>query len=180
MGTAQEHSPVLLILAAFSRHDQALDWARKRSETEWGQIVLSSDIVPFDYTTYYEATMGGGLKKVLWAYEALIDPTQLVGIKHRTNEWEDAYRQLANCPEPRPLNLDPGYVTEAKLILATTKDRNHRIYLGRGIFAEVTLHYRRGGVWSGHPWTYADYRSEVYHDFLTQCRGYLRRRNRAL
>jgi hypothetical protein len=52
---------------------------------------------------------------------------------------------VAQWPEPRPLNLDPGYLTEAKLVLATTKDRNHRLYLDRGIFAEVTLCYQRGG-----------------------------------
>ena len=123
--------------------------------------------------------MGAGLKKVLLAYERLIDPKRLVDLKHQTNDWEDEYQRIADHPEARPLNLDPGYVTHAKLVLATTKDRDHRIYLGRGIFAEVTLHFQRGRGWIPREWTYADYRSEGYHDFLTRCRAYLRGRNRA-
>ncbi len=179
MGNASDHYPVLLIVAAFSRHDHALQWARERSSEVLGDIVLASEVFSFDYTEYYERAMGAGLKKVLLAYEKLIDPAQLADVKHQTNAWEDEYRNTADCPESRPLNLDPGYVTQAKLVLATTKDRDHRIYLGRGIFAEVTLHFQRGRGWLPREWTYADYRSDGYHEFLTRCRAYLRGRNRA-
>jgi hypothetical protein len=174
MGTAHEHPPVLLFMAAFSRHEQALDWARQRSCAQWGELVLASDVMAFDYTTYYQPTMGTGLRKVLLAYRQLIDPARLPEIKHQTNAWETEYRQQVDWTESRPLNLDPGYLTEAKLVLATTKDRNHRIYLGQGIFAEVTLHYQRGPGWAAHEWTYADYRSPAYHTFLDQCRAFLR------
>jgi hypothetical protein len=74
----------------------------------------------------------------------------------------------------RPLNLDPGYLTEAKLVLASTKDHAHRIYLSQGIYAEVTLSFRRGH-WRHHDWTYPDYRRDDYHAFFTQCRDYFRR-----
>jgi hypothetical protein len=80
-------------------------------------------------------------------------------------------------PETRPLNLDPGYVSEAKLVLATTKDRDHRLYLQRGIYAEVTLHYYHR-KWTPRDWTYPDYRSDEYHLFLDKCRDYLRQRLR--
>ena len=70
---------------------------------------------------------------------------------------------------PRPINIDPGYVTPAKLVLATTKDRAHRIYLGRGIYAEVTLTYAKKAFQSM-PWTYPDYRSEPYRRFFEQVR----------
>jgi hypothetical protein len=83
------------------------------------------------------------------------------------------------CPESRPLNLDPGYLTEAKLVLASTKDRDHRVYLDRGIYAEVTLHYQRGRGWQPRPWTYPDYRSEPYLQFFTRCRQYLRKHKHA-
>jgi hypothetical protein len=178
MGHASDHYPVLLFLAAFSRHDQALQWARQRSSEAWGDVALSSEVLPFNFTDYYEPSMGAGLKKVLLAFEGLIDPAQIAALKHQTNQWEDDYRRISGHPEARPLNLDPGYVTYAKLVLATTKDRDHRIYLGRGIFAEVTLHYQRGRGWISRDWTYADYRSDDYHDFLTRCRAYLRGRNR--
>lgn len=177
MGAITDPRPVLLMLGMFSRHDAALDWTRQLAETNWGPIALTSKVFSFDDTTYYEKTMGAGLKKMFLAFERLIDPTALIDIKRNTNDLEEQYRVENAHPEPRPLNLDPGYVTEAKLVLATTKDRDHRVYLGRGIFAEVTLHYCRG-VWTTHPWTYPDYQSAGYHEFLTQCRDYLRGRYR--
>ena len=176
MGESRSHYPVLLFLAAFSRHEEALHWARQQASQHWGPVALASEVFAFDQTDYYESSMGSDLKKVLLVFEELIDPPRLVEIKHQANAWEAEYRETHRWPEQRPLNLDPGYVTEAKLVLATTKDRDHRIYLDRGIFAEVTLYYQRGRGWFGREWTYPDYRSEGYHHFLNQCRIYLRRR----
>ena len=90
---------------------------------------------------------------------------------------EEEYQALGNHAEARPLNLDPGYITEAKLVLASTKDRDHRLYLDRGIFAECTLHYRQG-IWQLRPWTYPDYQRADYHAFFLACRDYLRARYR--
>jgi hypothetical protein len=176
MGSIEPHHPVLLVLAAFSRHAEALQWARQQGEQQWGEIAFTSDFFPFDDTKYYQAEMGTGLKKVFFAFENLVDPACLADIKHQANRWEVEYRERAAWPELRPLNLDPGYLTEAKLVLATTKDRDHRIYLDRGIYAEVTLYYQRGRGWTAREWTYPDYRSDVYHPFLTRCRKYLRDR----
>jgi hypothetical protein len=75
--------------------------------------------------------------------------------------------------EPRPLNLDPGYLTPAKLVLASTKDHAHRIYLSRGIYAEVTLFYK-DRHWQPREWTFPDYRRADYQEFFSQCRAYLR------
>jgi hypothetical protein len=79
--------------------------------------------------------------------------------------------ELANLTsqETRPVNIDPGYITAAKLVLASTKDHAHRIYLGQGIFAEITLMYRHGR-WEAHEWTFPDYRRGDYHAFFTQAR----------
>jgi hypothetical protein len=130
----------------------------------------------FDHreTNYYEATMGANLKKTFFAFQTLVDPAELPQWKMQTNDWEIIYQQQANHPEPRPLNLDPGYLTEAKLILASTKDRDHRIYLRDGIFAENTLYFTKGG-WQSRPWTYPDYQRADYHQFFVRCREYLRR-----
>ena len=128
MGEIRPHPPVLLILAAFSRYDAALDWALQRATEAWGPLALASDAFAFEQTGYYTQTMGPGLKKKLVAFERLVDPAALVDCKHQAQGWEDAYRAASAWPEPRPLNLDPGYVTEAKLVLATTKDRDHRLY----------------------------------------------------
>jgi hypothetical protein len=78
-------------------------------------------------------------------------------------------------PDERPLNLDPGYITLAKLVLASTKDHAHRIYLSQGIYAEITLNYRAGS-WQPLPWTYPDYRRSDFQEFFTNCREYLKGR----
>jgi hypothetical protein len=171
----QPHPPVLLILAAFSRYGEALDWARQTAEEAWGPVALASERFEHCETNYYEASMGKDLQKCFLAFEALIDPAELVLCKETSGRWETAYQQLGRHPEPRPLNLDPGYLTQAKLVLATTKDRDHRIYLDRGIYAEVTLHYQRG-AWQSRPWTYPDYQRADYHEFFMRCREFLRQR----
>ena len=175
MAAILPHRPVLLILAAFSRYSEALDWAKRKAEGEWGPVALESQ--PFDHreTDYYEATMGRDLKKNFLAFETLTDPAGLVTWKEVSSSWESEYQRFKRHPEARPLNLDPGYLTEAKLVLATTKDRDHRIYLDRGIYAENTLFFHHG-AWQPRPWTYPDYRRADYHQFFDRCREYLRKR----
>lgn len=175
MGDIIPQRPVFLIAAVFSRHPAALDWARARFETAWGQIALASDVFEHRETTYYEKSMGPDLCKQFVASSRLVDPGELPALKLQANGWEDEYRALSQHAEARPLNIDPGYITEAKLVLASTKDRDHRIYLSQGIFAEVTLHFARG-VWQTRPWTYPDYQRADYHAFFTRCREYLRQR----
>jgi len=174
MAAIQPPRPVLRVLAAFSRYASALDWARQTAETAWGGVALSSEFFEHRETTYYQATMGPDLKKVLFAFASLADPAGLASWKIESIRWEDDYQRRGGHPEPRPLNLDPGYLTEAKLILATTKDRDHRIYLDQGIYAENTLYFSRG-AWQARPWTYPDYRRADYHAFLARCRKYLRK-----
>jgi len=156
MGSISSPSPVLLILAAFSRHGAALDWARAQAEAAWGPVALESARFRFDATDYYEASMGAEISKVFYAFERLIDPGDIVAIKLRANEIEAEF--AADVPDgpPRPVNLDPGYVTEGKLVLVSTKDFAHRVYLGGGIYAEVTLQYAHGR-WVAGRQTFPDY-----------------------
>jgi len=172
MGEIFNPAPVLLILAASSRYAEAIEWARQRGAERYGCIALASNAFDFTETDYYTATMGSGLKKQFFAFERLIDPAALADIKRQTNDWEAEYAALARHPEPRPLNLDPGYITPAKLVLASTKDHAHRIYLRDGIYAEVTLAYRQRH-WQPLEWTYPDYRRDDYQRFFTQCRDRL-------
>ena len=177
MGEPTYHTPVLLVLAAFSRHGEALDWARAKAVATWGPIERESPQFDFAETGYYDATMGAGLKKVFYAFQQPFDPAELVEIKLMTNRWEEEYAAASNHTEPRPLNLDPGYITLGKLILASTKDYAHRIYLSRGIYAEVTLQYRHRR-WEHHQYTFPDYRREDYQKFFSDCRDVLHERLR--
>ena len=174
MGSIRFPQPVLLFMAVFSADSSAFDWVRKRAESEWGTLVLESEPFPFEtFTDYYASTMGETLPKRLWAFENLIHPHMLPKIKCLTNDWETAFKSKAVCSAERPLNIDPGYVDLGKLILASTKDHAHRIYLSDGIFAETTLTYTQK-QWKPLPWTYPDYQSVGSQKFLTQCREYLK------
>jgi hypothetical protein len=173
MGEPTPHSPVLLLMAAFSRHDGALNWAKQRAIETWGPIERESPRFEFVETGYYDATMGTGLKKVFFAFQRPFDPEQLVEVKLMTNRWEEEYAGIAGKAETRPLNLDPGYLTLGKLVLASTKDFAHRIYLSRGIYAEVTLQYKHHR-WQHHEYTFADYRRDDYQRFFSQCREMLK------
>jgi Domain of unknown function (DUF4416) len=177
MGEIHRHPPVMPILAAFSRHEAALEWARDRAAAAWGPIALESPPFPFVDTDYYAPSMGSGLVKRFWVFANLRDPSELVDWKLAANEWEAEYARQAGHAESRPLNLDPGYLTLAKLVLASTKDHAHRIYLGRGIFAEVTLYFK-DGRWQHRDWTFPDYRRADYHEFFSAARDLFRARQR--
>jgi hypothetical protein len=177
VGELQIPKPVLLIVAVSSRYESALSWSNQNLPAEFGPVLLHSPAFPFRETEYYKATMGTELMKQFLAFERFVDPASLPAIKRRTNELEESYRLQSVHPEPRPLNLDPGYISEAKLVLASTKDHAHRVYLGDGIFAEVTLHLHQKH-WQAWPWTYPDYRRADYQEFFSECRRQLRAKMR--
>jgi hypothetical protein len=174
MGHILEPGPVLFVLAAFSRHATALDWTRQRAESAWGPVALASPRYEFGETDYYEPTMGSDLRKCFFAFAGPMDPAELIERKIETNAWESEYANRGGHAEARPLNLDPGYLTLAKLVLASTKDHAHRLYLGRGIYAEGTLYYK-DRHWQHRDWTFPDYRRADYQKFFDECREQLRR-----
>jgi hypothetical protein len=169
MGVLRHPDPALLVVAAFSRHEEAIRWARAKLEQIFGPIGLISPPYDFTQTTYYEASMGAGLRKQFFVFQDLVSGDCLPAAKLRTNDLEGELARAGNYAEPRPLNLDPGLLTLGKFMLATTKDQAHRIYLRDGIFAEVTLRYQ-AGAFEPWPWTYADYRQEVVRGFLGEAR----------
>jgi hypothetical protein len=167
--------PVLLIVAAFSRHETAIAWCRARLQEEFGPVGLASGALPFNQTRYYESSMGADLRKQFLAFAQLVDAAELARIKLTTNDLERRLAAAGSYPEGRPLNLDPGILSLGKFMLATTKDQAHRIYLRDGVFAEVTLHFQ-DGAFAPWPWTYADYREPDLLRFILDARGYYKRR----
>jgi hypothetical protein len=161
-------------VAAFSRHDRALGWARGRLEQEFGPVERTSPSFVFDQTAYYAATMGPDLRKQFFVFADLVAADRLAALKLRTNALEQELAGSGQYAEVRPLNLDPGILTLGKFLLATTKDQAHRVYLRDGIFAEVTLRFH-AGAFEPWPWTYADYRQPALLDFLRQARDDYRR-----
>ena len=171
----RSHLPSLRFAAIFSQRSEAYDWACQQTATAWGEVLMQSPDIDFDMTSYYAASMGPRLKKRLIAFRSLVDPVELVSSKRQAILWEQEYREQGRDWAERPVNIDPGYLTEAKVVLMTTKDRDHRLYVGEGIYAEVTLFYQLPGTWVSSRWTYPDYKSDNYHEFFFACRDYLRK-----
>ena len=173
MGIPRPHAPTILIAAIFSRYPEAITWGIEQIEATWGRLLMASPLFDFNETAYYERLMGAGLKKQLLAIAGEYDPASLADTKLISNKWEVEYAATRSFTEERPLNIDPGYVTSMKVVLASTKDRRHRIYLRDGIYAEECLYYDQH-AWQGRPWTYPDYLRSDYHAFLLEVRKRLK------
>ena len=175
MGEIRKKQLVLPFVAAFASEQRAVDRGREMLSDVFGEPIFMSRFFRFDeFTDYYEPSMGRVLYKQLWSFGKLWDPENLADLKITTNGFEEEYARQSHdtAAVKRPLNLDPGYIDLGKLVLASTKDHSHRIYLRNGIFAEVTLIYTKK-IWQKLPWTYPDYQSSDYHEFLNQSRDYL-------
>lgn len=174
MAQPSEPSHVKFICGMISADVALFDSASSLLTAEMGPVDLESDIMPFDLTDYYDRQMHSPLYRKFVAFQTLAAPDRLVDVKCRTNVIEAQFAAAAAPDGPeRPINLDPGYVTQAKLVLASMKDFAHRIYLGRGVYAEVTLSFRHG-QWRKTEWTFPDYASGRYDAFLTAARDSLR------
>jgi len=123
----------------------------------FGDIERRSKIIPFDFTNYYESEMGKGLIRQWTSFLNLIKEDEIKDIKLKTIGLE---KHLASKDGRRNVNIDPGYISLSKLVLISTKDYSHRIYLGDGIFAEITLIYKKG-AFQPLEWTYPDYRQNT-------------------
>lgn len=177
MAEPRSQNPVLLIVAAFSRHADALAWGRDHLAERYGPIGLASEPFAFHHTEYYQRSMGADLRKQFFAFENLVAADCLPDVKLHTNRLEQTLAAVGTFPEERPLNLDPGILVLGKFLLATTKDQAHRVYLRDGIFAEVTLRFE-AGAFEPWPWTYADYREPHVRAWLGEAREFYKQRLR--
>ncbi|MEQ1825474.1 MAG: DUF4416 family protein [Pirellula sp.] len=172
MGNAKNYPPCLQLIAAFSRYEAGLDWIWSSVASRFNAIGLLSPRFEFRESEYYHASMGSPLLKQFAILEAWYDPAELASHKLETNAMESEFANQFRCQEPRPLNVDPGYMSLTKIVLASTKNREHRVYLRDGIYAEVTLAFRNQH-WQPMPWTYPDYQREDFRVFFLQARKYL-------
>jgi hypothetical protein len=169
MGLIRSIEPVTPFVALLYGNESHYDPLRVKLSELFGPVELESPVYPFTFTSYYEATMGPALKRRFLLFEWESNPETLADWKRATNDLEEQLSGELQGGVQRPVNIDPGYVTGGKLILASTKDFAHRIYLRDGIFAEVTLHFQ-DGEWRSHNFTFPDFKSGVYNEFLNRAR----------
>lgn len=165
MGTIHIPEPVKFFCGIITASGGVVSAAEKLLSEELGAVDARSEAVPFDFTSYYEKEMGTGLMRQWISFEKLGDPSELSGMKALSNLIE---REMS-MDGGRKINIDPGYLALSKLVLASTKDFSHRIYLSDGIYAETTLLYRRD-AFEALPWTYPDYVSPAAQRFFSLLR----------
>ena len=160
-----------VIFSTREKHDAAMKILREH----FGETDFETEEFSFtnEFSDYYDEELGGEARRIIYSIEKTVDPQIQAKIKLLTNEIELA---LSDDGVNRPVNLDPGFMSHGRLLLATTKKTGFRIPLSDGIYTELTLFYARG-AWQKLPWTYRDYQSERVQAFLSEVRRrYLKQR----
>jgi hypothetical protein len=152
MSLPETSDDVKLIMSLFSPEKELVLRVMESLFGIYGETDWISPEIFFDRTRYYEREMGWPLHRRFFTFKNLIPPEKLVEIKLKTNGIEKAYLK----GNQRRINIDPGYISLERLVLATGKNYIHRIYLGEGIYADLTLVFKRGGF-VPLDWTYPDY-----------------------
>lgn len=174
MGKTAKPSPEKLVTGLIYRDEGVYSSAKKMLAGKFGPVDLESEALAFEWTDYYKEEMGAGLKRRFLSFEKTVDPGRLADIKIFTNRAEGRFM----CPGTgnRRINIDPGLLSLSGFVLATTKNFAHRVYIGKGIYAEITLRYR-AGRFVIHEWTYPDYASAEYAAILGKIRALYREQN---
>ena len=172
MWELKEPKPAKLIIGILAANRQCLHTAVEALTSKFGRTDFVSNVWQFTQTDYYKDQTGEHILRQFVSTEHLIAPALLAKIKHRTNKLEQKLAAKLALPLPRPVNLDPGIIEPSKLILASTKNYSHRIYIGKKMYAEVTLIYDKG-KWKAFDYTYPDYKGQCYFDFFAKVRARL-------
>jgi len=159
-------TPVKLVVGLLSNQRGRFSRIKIMLEKRYGPVDFVSPLLDFNHTRYYESEFGPDLKRIFYSFKKPLKNKNLETVKLYCRKLESRF----SIKNKRVVNIDPGYVTAGKLILFTTKNYSHRIFLGKGIFAEVTLKYEKGSF-SAWPWTYPDYRTRDYINFFTEVRS---------
>lgn len=157
--------PAKLVIGFFLKEKGLGIRVVKTLTDKYGAVDMASPWLPFNFTTYYNDEMGTPLFRRLVAFKQLIHQDSLADIKLFTNNLENEH----SIDGKRVVNIDPGYLLHERFVLATGKNFSHRIHIGKGIYADLTLIYTKGGF-EPLPWTYPDYASENIMTFLKQVR----------
>jgi hypothetical protein len=161
---------VIFIASLFSSRE-IFDAAFAKLRDLFGRAYYQSPLLPWNYSSYYNTELGAPLLRNFIFFEPIIDTESLVEAKLSVLEVE----KKLTVDGKRRINLDPGYMSLAKVVLASRKNYSHRIYLGKGVFCELELFYQ-AGRFNPLPYTYYDYRDDIFLRFFADARGLLKKR----
>jgi hypothetical protein len=178
MAEIKPFPPVKLVCGIIAAGDECFARAEERLIEAYGPIDERSPRLVFNQTSYYEGEMGADLRRGFLSFAELIDPARLAAIKIETNTMEAALRAEFQTKR-RIVNLDPGCLTAAALIMGTAKDFSHRVPLADGIYAHLEFIFTKTGI-RLLDWTYPDFRGDGYREFFLRVRRtYLNQRRGA-
>ncbi|RJX33145.1 MAG: DUF4416 family protein [Desulfarculus sp.] len=153
--------PARLLVSLLSGSQEPCCRAVQALVARMGPLIWWSQPLPFTWTDYYEPEMGAGLVRRLAAFQRLVEPQGLAGVKGLCQEVEAGLSHEGR----RRVNLDPGLLSKDSLVLATHKYSGHRLALAPGVYGEVTLYFA-GGQYRPLPWTYPDYAGQEMRGLL--------------
>jgi hypothetical protein len=157
---------VKYFIGALCSDNDLLEQAISQCEQLIGDIDLRSESFPFDLTSYYDVEMGKTISRIIFSFEVLLSPGDLVRLKVLCNQIEDELKVNGS----RKVNLDVGYLDFHKLVLASAKYNGQKIYLDQGIYADPTLHFE-GGQFHAFENTFPDFKSNAYHEVFLKIRN---------
>jgi uncharacterized protein DUF4416 len=169
VGATHAHPPVKLLMAILTRDVQVMEEIERRLVKHYGPIEDRSEIFLFTFRAPFQREMGENLKKRILCFEQLLPIEKFPDVKKVTNDLEWEYREHLEHRSRRMINLDPGYLTLSKVLLASTRNYSHHVYLKDGVYGELLLRFHRGTL-RNLPWTHTDYRTHLAHSFFTKVR----------
>lgn len=173
MADEKPFAPVKLFCGLIYAEEEAARRAQMVLAEAYSAIDLRSPVIPFTMTDYYNAEMGEPLYRLFVSFTGLIDPSGLAEVKLRTNRIEREFSLAGR----RTVNLDPGYLSEANVVIATCKNYYHRVPMQHGIYAHIEYVFRGGGF-SPLEWTYPDFQTPEYLEFFHRLRHRFREQRR--
>ena len=186
----EEPGPVKLVVGILYSDGGLMENALALLTGKYGALDYRSPAFPFSQTDYYVPEMGSPIFRVFVSHERLIHPRELPSVKIETNEIEEALAE--KTPEPamklrggsrpsgglkRKVNLDPGILDYDKFVLASAKYNGQKVYLDRGIWADLTLHYEKG-KFDPYPWSFPDFKSRIYDGAFLEIRRLFKERRK--
>ncbi|MFH1594156.1 MAG: DUF4416 family protein [Candidatus Omnitrophota bacterium] len=165
MGSPVKHIPVKLIVGLISNRPSSFVFTKRHLERRFGRVDMEMEAVDFSFTRYYDEEFGVKLKRRFLSFEK---PIMLEG-NHKIKLFTGVLEERQSVKGARVINIDPGYISPSKLVLFTTKDRSHRVYIDKGIYAELELMFSKG---SFRPleWTFMDFRQACYVEYFNSVR----------
>jgi len=150
-----------LFFALMYKDNDILNEVVQSLKNDFGDIVRQSKEYWFDFTDYYKEEFGSSLKKTIIIFDNKIEKKDLVEIKIICSQIEDDYSE----DKKRKINIDPGYINEKGVVLASFKSKDFKEDLDDGVFAHKVLEFENGSI-KDFQHTFDDFKSTMIKDFF--------------